>query len=142
MTKEDLSQHMELRKRMANALELLASLEAAASPRAQHLDGMPHASGISDRTGDLAAEIADAKAVINGLQAEVIRSETVAAAWIATIDDMQTRMIFRLRYIRGLPWKEVAALVGGGNTDRSVRLRAYRYEKAHLEGVDQRQAKD
>lgn len=134
MTKQDLNQHLVLRQRLGEARELLASLEAAAGPRAQQLDGMPHAHSISDRTGDLAAGIADAKAVIDGLRDEVTRSEEAAAAWIATIDDMQTRMIFRLRYIRGLPWKEVAALIGGGNTDRSVRLRAYRYEKAHLEG--------
>ena len=134
MTKQDLNHHLALRQRLEEARELLASLETAAGPRAQQLDGMPHASGISDRTGDLAAEIADAKAVINGLQAEVTRSENVAAAWVGSIDDMQTRMIFRLRYIRGLSWKDVAALIGGGNTDRSVRIRAYRYMKAHLEG--------
>lgn len=134
MTKQDLNHHLALRQRLEEARELLASLEAAAGPRAQQLDGMPHASGISDRTGDLAAEIADARAVIDGLQAEIACSETAAASWIGSIDDMQTRMIFRLRYIRGLSWKDVAALIGGGNTDRSVRLRAYRYEKAHLEG--------
>lgn len=133
MTKEDLSRHMELRKRMANALELLASLEAAAGTRAQRLDGMPHAHGASDHTGDLATEIADTKTVIEGLQAEIDRSETAVAAWIGAIEDLQTRIIFRLRYGRGLTWKEVATLIDGGNTAKSVQIRAYRYMKAHLE---------
>lgn len=133
MTKEDLSRHLELRKRMANALELLASLEAAAGPHAQRLDGMPRSPSVGDSTGNLAAEIADMGAVVEGLQAEVARSEAAVAAWIGTIEDLQTRMIFRLRYIRGLAWKEVAALIGGGNTDRGVRTRASRYMEAHLE---------
>lgn len=131
MTKQDLNHHLALRQRLEEARELLASLDAA-GPRAQHLDGMPHASGISDRTGDLAAEIADAKAVIESLLAEVARSEETAAAWIGTIGDMETRIIFRLRYIRGFAWKEVAALIGG--TAKSVQLRAYRYMAAHLSG--------
>lgn len=133
MTKQDLDHHLALRQRLEEARGLLTSLETGAGPRAQHLDGMPHAHGISDRTGNLAAEIADVKAVIDRLRAEVARSEEAAAAWIGSIDDMQTRMIFRLRYIRGLTWKEVAALIGG-NTGRSVRLRAYRYMKDHLAG--------
>ena len=57
-----------------------------------------------------------------------------AAAWTGNIDDMQTRIIFRLRYICGFTRKEVAALTGGGNTDRSARIRAYRYMKARVEG--------
>lgn len=133
MTKQDLNHHLALRQRLEEARELLASLEAAAGPRAQQLDGMPHAQGASDHTGDLAAEIADAETVIESLQAEIVRSETAVAAWIGTIEDMQTRMIFRLRFIRGLTWKEVAALIGGGNTAKSVQIRAYRYMKAHLE---------
>lgn len=136
MTKQGLNQHLALRQRLEKARELLAALEAAAGPGAQRLDGMPHAHVASDHTGDLAAEIADMETVIEGLQAEVDRSETAVAAWIGTIEDMQTRMIFRLRYARGLTWKEVAALIGGGNTDRGIQVRAYRYINAHLERAE------
>lgn len=132
MTRRELDHLFELRKQLEHFRELLATLEAAVGPRAQILDGMPHAPGIRDGVGDLAAEIADTKAEAKSLQDEIACSEAAAAAWIGTIEDMQTRLIFRLRYIRGLPWKDVAALIGGGNTDRSVRIRAYRYIKAHM----------
>lgn len=112
MTKQDLSYHVELKKQLAADLELLASLEAAAGPRVQHLDGMPHASGVRDVVGDLAAEIADLKAEISELEAEIARSEGEILKYITSIKDAQTRMIFRLRFIRGMSWKEVAATIG------------------------------
>lgn len=138
MTKQELNRHLELVQQLEHCREMLATLEAATCPRAQRLDGMPHAPGIRDGVGDLAAEIADTKAEIEGLQAEIARSEAAAAAWIGTIEDMQTRLIFRLRYIRGFAWKEVAALIGGGNTDKSVRIRAYRYIQAHIDTANGR----
>ncbi len=127
MTKQDLDRHLELRQQLAADLELLASLEAAAAPRAQRLDGMPHAHGSSDPTGNLAAEIADMRETVARRQAAVARSEEAVAAYIGTIEDSQTRMIFRLRYIHGMAWKEVAAAVGGRNTENSVKSVCYRY---------------
>lgn len=112
MTKQELSHHVELKKQLAADLELLASLEAGAGSRVQHLDGMPHASGVRDAVGNLAAEIADLKTEINELEAEIARSEASILAYIATIKDARTRTIFRLRFIRGMAWKEVAATIG------------------------------
>lgn len=127
MTKQDLDRHLELRQQLAADLELLASLEAAAVPRAQRVDGMPHAHDVSDPTGNLAAEIADMRETVARRRAAVARSEEVVAAYIGTIEDSQTRMIFRLRYIHGMAWKEVAAAVGGRNTENSVKSVCYRY---------------
>lgn len=127
MTKEQLTHHAELKKRLAATLELLFSLECAASPTAPRLDGMPHTPGFRDHVGDLAAEIADVKAAIGQLEAEITRSEDSILAYIATVDDVQIRMIFRLRFIRGLSWKDVAAAIGGGNTEGSVKKACYRY---------------
>lgn len=112
MTKEELSYHAELKKQLAADLELLAFLETVAGPRAQHLDGMPRAPGARDPAGDLAADIADLKMEISELEAEAARSEAKIVDYITAIKDARTRMIFRLRFIRGMAWKEVAATVG------------------------------
>lgn len=127
MTKEQLTHHAELKKRLAAALELLDSLEYAASPTTPRLDGMPHAPGFRDHVGELAAEIADVKAEIGQLEAEITRSEDSILVYVATIEDIQIRTIFRLRFIRGLPWKDVAAAIGGGNTEGSVKKACSRY---------------
>ena len=112
MTKQELSHHLALKKQLATDLELFASLEAGAGSRIQHLNGMPHAPGVRDVVGDLAAEIADLKTEISELEAEIARSETSILAYIGTIKDARTRTIFRLRFIRGMAWKEVAATIG------------------------------
>lgn len=127
MTLQDFSQHFKLLERLEQAKGLLASLEAAAHPGAQQLDGMPRAPGVHDRVGDLAAEIADMKASVSRIEAEVSRSETAIEGYIAIIADDQMRMIFRLRFIRCLTWREVAAAVGGGNSESGVRAACYRY---------------
>ena len=49
-------------------------------PVAQALTGMPHASGVTDKVGDLAVEIADLKNRIQALEAELAREETRLAS--------------------------------------------------------------
>lgn len=131
MTKQELSHHVELRKRLEADLELLASLEAAAGLGAQKLDGLPRAPGIRDRVGDCAAAIADAKEDIARTEAEIALSESAIVAFISTIGDLQARTIFRLRFLGGMSWKEVATATGGGNTEGSVQKICYRYLEAH-----------
>jgi hypothetical protein len=47
--------------------------------------------------------------------------------YISTIPDSQARMIFQLRYVNGLSWRQVAAHIGGGNTTDGVRMIHNRY---------------
>ena len=106
---------------------MLASFESKACPGAQVLTGMPRASVIWDKVGDLAAEIADMKERIAALRRAVAQEEQRLEALISGIEDDQTRMIFRLRFLRCLKWKEVAGIIGGKNTDVSVKNICYRY---------------
>lgn len=113
------------------AKEMLASFRAAACPGAQVLTGMPHAPGVSDKVGDLAVEIADIENRINVLQSEIAQQEVEINLFISTIENDQTRMIFRLRFLRCLTWGEVAAVIGGRNTEGSVQKICYRYLALH-----------
>lgn len=47
--------------------------------------------------------------------------------YIDEIPDSLTRQIFKLRFINGLPWQQVAASIGGNNTADSVRMVCHRY---------------
>lgn len=127
MTKQELDHHMELVQQLSSARELLASLLAAAGPRTQRLDGMPHVHGAADPVGGLASEIADMRETISRHEAAVASSEAAVATYIQTIEDSQLRMVFRLRFIHGMPWKLVAASVGGRNTENGVKAACYRY---------------
>ena len=127
MTLAELNQHFELIEKLARARELLQSLRDSARPGAPALTGMPHATGVKDKVGDLAAVIVDMDARVGFLEKEARASEAIIMPFIQGIDDDQTRMIFRLRFLRGLTWKEVAAVVGGRNSEESVKMVCYRY---------------
>lgn len=127
MTLKELNRHFALRERLSRAKEMLASLRAAACPGAQVLTGMPHAPGVSDKVGDLAVEIADMENSINALLSEIAQQEAKINSFVSTIENDQTRMIFRLRFLRCLTWGEVAAVIGGHNTEAGVRMVCYRY---------------
>lgn len=127
MTLQDLSKYYKLREQLARDEEMLASFEAKACPGAQALTGMPHTPGVSDKVGDLAAEIADLKTQIAALRLEAEQEGKHVAAFIGTIENDLTRMIFRLRFLRCLTWGEVAAVIGGRNTEAGVKTICYRY---------------
>lgn len=127
MTLSELNQHLELVNELARARESLQALRDAAFPGAAVITGMPHTPGYKDKVGDLAAEIVDMEASIMQAEAKVKASEEKVNAFILAIDDNQTRLIFRLRFLRGLAWKEVATIVGGRNTEEAVKMVCYRY---------------
>lgn len=129
VTLRELSRCYRLRERLRRDERMLASFEAKAYPSAQVLTGMPPVIGIRDKVGDLAAEIADLKEQIAVLQRAIVQEEQRLEVLISGIEDDQTRMIFRLRFLRCLTWGEVAEVVGGRNTEQGVKAICYRYLK-------------
>ena len=129
MTLQELNQHFELREKLIKAYEMLDALRSAACPGAAKITGMPRAPGIRDKVGDLAAEIADMSSRIDSLNAELAAQEPEIEAFIAGIEDDQTRMVFRLRFLRGLSWKEVSQILGRYTTEKSVSDLCYKYLK-------------
>lgn len=127
MTLKELNRHFVLRERLVKAKDMLASLRAAACPGAQVLTGMPHAPGVSDKVGDLAVEIADLEARIASLERECKEKRETIAAFADGIEDDHIRMIIRLRFLYALTWKEVAGVVGGKNSENSVKSACYRF---------------
>ena len=107
---------------------MLASLQDKAHTGAlgaQVITGMPHAPGVRDTVGDLIVE--DVKGEIQRLEIEMDRVEREISSYIETIPDIQTRLIFRLRFLRCMTWDEVADTIGGRNTVSGVKKTCYRY---------------
>ena len=126
MTLEQLNAHLALVSDLHIAEDVLRGYWNAAHPGGQTLTGMPHTSGIKDKVGDLAAEIADIETDIEDLKEAIAESEAQVMTFIRGVKDIQARSILRLRFCRGLTWKEVAQVLGGGNTEASVKMSAYR----------------
>lgn len=129
MTLQELSKYYKLHERLERNREMLSSLYAAAGPGAQVITGMPHAPGVSDKVGDLAAELWDLQSKIDYLEQRCAEEKKKLEKYIGGIKDDQTRMIFRLRFIHCMTWLQVAETIGGRNTANSVKLICHRYLK-------------
>lgn len=127
MTLSELNHHFELKMQLNKAQEALDGLRAAAEPGAQVITGMPHATGVKDLIGELAVEIVIMEDRVKQLQAEVEKDKANVESYINHIDDDRLRLIFRLRFIMALTWKDVATVVGGRNTEDGVKSACYRY---------------
>lgn len=127
MTMEQLTELSELHNQIYELEESLQTLRSKTHPAASRVTGMPHGSGISDRTAILAVEIAEMEQEIADLREQLEAKKAVAAAFIKTIPNIETRTIFRLRFLHGMLWKEVGHLIG--KTDAAARARCYNYMK-------------
>lgn len=127
MTLIELNRYFELVSNLARTKELLDNLRAAAYPASPALTGMPHAPGVKDKIGDLAVEIADLETRKEYIENEISHQKSKVEEFVSTIEDYYLRTLFRLRFERGLSWKEVATIIGGRNSEESVKSACYRY---------------
>lgn len=126
MTLEELNRHLALRQQLQRDKEILASLESRAVPGGQVLTGMPHAPGVSNKVEMYAVEIADFKAHIDELETEITEQQKGIEEWIKTVPPT-LRLIFRLRFLRAMQWKEVAYMMGNSYTGDGVYRTVHNY---------------
>ena len=58
---------------------------------------------------------------------ELAEKVVAVEKFISSVDDSHVRRIMRYRFEEHLPWKDVAAKVGGGNTESGVKMAYSRY---------------
>ena len=128
MTGQELNELFMLRRDLRSVEELLDAVRRVADvPGVADVSGTPRAQRPRDTVGNLLAEMDDLSSRAERLRGEIQCRESAAAAFIAGIEDTQTRLIFRLRFLRGYTWKQIARTIGGGNTVSGVKMRYARY---------------
>lgn len=127
MTLKELSQLYYLNREIEMDKRRLQELEVKAVSCSADLSGMPRSPGVSDRVGRYAADIVDLKGIIEAKLQQCIYERNRLERYISSIDDSLLRQIFTYRFINGLPWEQVAACVGGGNTVAGVKMLCYRH---------------
>ena len=128
MTGQKLNELFTLRRDLRSVEELLDAVRRAADvPGVADVSGTPHAHRPRDTVGNLLAEVDDLSSRAEHLRGEIQCREAAAAAFIQGIEDTQTRLIFRLRFLRGYTWKQIARIIRGNNTAESVRKMYSRY---------------
>lgn len=126
MTLDELNAHLYLVSQLNTAREMLQSMRNSVL-RASSYDGMPHATGAGDKVASLAIKIDEQTQRVKLYENQVKESEIHVKAWIDTIQDNRTNLIFYLRFVCGYEWQAVADVIGGRNTENAVKSQCYRY---------------
>lgn len=128
MTLKELSQLYYLNREIENDRRRLEELEGKlTSPSSPNLSGMPRSTAYGNKIESSVADIIDLRAIIAAKQQQCIYERSRLMRYITEIDDSLTREIFIFRFVNGLSWRQVAASVGGSNTEESVKKICYRY---------------
>lgn len=135
MTLQELNGHLDMVLQLLEAKEGLRNLQAKILG-AQQYDGMPHSHEAARKTEQLAALLDTQSDDVRRLERIVARSEVEVKAFIDSITDSRTRLIFRLRFLCGCKWEEVADMIGGRNSENSVKHICYRYLQVSCETPD------
>lgn len=126
MTLDILNDHLHTLWEYQAASERLEALKAVLLG-AQRFDGMPHGSGVSNKVEQLAIILSEQDGDVQRLGAELQRSQQIVKSWVDAIPDNHQKLIFKLRFLCGMSWGEVAKAIGGKNTQESVKMMCYRY---------------
>ena len=128
MKLEELNEHYNLIQQLQELQQTYESMKAKALG-GQRLTGMPHGTGVSDKVAMLAVELADLSGRIKYMQDAVRKKAAPIEEWTNTIEDERTRIIFRLRFLHGYSWCEVADILDNRITEEAVKMVCYRYLK-------------
>lgn len=110
--------------------ERIELLTARAEKITSVWDDMPRGGGISDKTGDGAAELADEKNALLELLARREKQRQEVEKAINKSDDWTTREILTLRYCYGYPLQKIADLIGMSPSGVLKRIKRFNREVA------------
>ena len=125
MTKNELRQLYHINREIKDIKDRITDLKGdyIKATRMSHDNARP--SGTSDKVGDLACRIADLQSLYTIKLQELYLKKAQIERFIDTIEDAETRLIFRLRHINCLEWNEIAAELN--YSDRHVRRKYGKY---------------
>ena len=128
MTKEDLMQVYYIDKEITSWKNELESIRRASAVSGVKWGAYGRAKGVnSDKVSEIAVKTAETQRKIEQKLLELEKAKNEVTGYILSIDDCQTRLIFKLRCLNLLSWNAVADQVGGMNSEDSVKKRFYRY---------------
>jgi DNA-directed RNA polymerase specialized sigma24 family protein len=122
MRSRELEQYKSL-KREVEILEKELHKITHQSPYSMNFNGMPRSGRIADKTGELAALVADIEGMLKDRKYWCLHMRKKIERFIDSIEDSETRTIVRLRAIDNLSWQDIAIKLG--KSDRAYPKRRY-----------------
>lgn len=132
MTKEDLKLLTVLNRKIYRMSEKLSGLRAVAEGTTANISGMPHINSISDKTA-IAGDIADTIELIESMKLRTVALYKEIHELAYSTKDPIMEDIIVLRFVNDLSWRQVAAHIGGGNTEEGCRSMFRRWAEANLD---------
>ncbi len=129
MTNKELSKLYHLKKEIEMQRGRIKELETIAQSCTSKITGMPHGTGISDKIGKYAVQIADLKCLLDLNLKKCFFELNRLTEYIQSVDDPFVRQIMTYRYIHGFSWQKTAFSIGGNNNPYNLKMRLYRYLK-------------
>lgn len=126
MTLKQLNEHLELVEEFNDLFTVTQQLRDSAGLKAHDITGMPHGTCVNDAVGRIVADISRMEERLSELSTMIETSAAPIEDWINSVESVFTQNYFRLRFLHGMPWQEVADRIGGGNTVQSVQMQCYR----------------
>jgi hypothetical protein len=118
MTKKELMQHYYLNKEILQNTEELVNLK---------INGRTNSDFTWSRASEEEIERQESIIVEKIKKCRILQKNI--NDFLNTVDDSLTRQIFSYRFLKCMSWKQVAYMVGGNNTEDSVRKISERYLK-------------
>ena len=122
MRSRDLEQYRSL-KREVEILEKELHKITNQSPYSMNFNGMPRSGKIADKTGEMAALVADIEVMLKDRKYWCLHMRKKIERFIDSIEDSETRTIVRLRAIDNLSWQDIAVKLG--KSDKAYPKRRY-----------------
>lgn len=94
-----------------------------------NIEGVP-LKEYSDRKTDLLSKkllLNSRKSTLELLEFDLLQKTNEVEEFIASVNDSRMRRIINMRFIENLSWNKVADLIGGGNTEDSIRMAFNRF---------------
>ena len=127
MTVQELQQLFYLNKLIEHERERLEELRSALSLQSPVLTDMPKAPGAKDKIGTIVPSIIDQEAEIEKNLRTYTAARDKLTEYINRVPNARIKTILILRFIDQKPWQEVAEVIGGRETEYSVKQACYRY---------------
>ena len=127
MTKKELSQFYYLKRKIKEQQRRIAELEALAINCSTKITGLPTGTGISDKIGNYAAQIADLKALLDLNLKKRFYELNRINSYIDGVEEPLIKQIMIYRFECHMSWLQIERAIGGKNRAESLRKKLYRY---------------
>ena len=127
MTIQELKNYKKLNKSIRYWKRELAILKKESLVKSPQMTGMPGSGKMPDPTAERALKEAKLMEKLERMLQKQQEESDRIMNWILTIDDPMIQTIMHARYIRDKSWRAISFLVGGNNTEESVRKMHTRY---------------